>query len=133
MNISSYCSFNSENFEFTIVKIVQGNQEVQIVVLYKSPNMSDSIFRTFLRDELLQRVSLSTPIVILGDFNIDVAVKSRPVLQYLSERLVCEQLVNEPTTDYLTTLDLIFSNLDATVGTVETYWSDHKIIYLYKK
>jgi hypothetical protein len=102
---------------------------MQVVVLYKSPKMSDSAFRTVLTEKLFPHLVPHKPLVILGDFNIDVLKCHRGVLQYLYDKLNCRLCLNEPTTDNLSALDLIITNIDATVGTVETYWSDHKIIY----
>ena len=41
----------------------------------------------------------------------------------------CQQLIHEPTTDHGSILDLIFSNQNGCAGTVESYWSDHKLIF----
>ena len=42
----------------------------------------------------------------------------------------CNQYVKESTTKYDTTIDLVFSNLQSlTIGTIDCYWSDHKMVY----
>jgi hypothetical protein len=127
--IKSTDSFSSQNFEFVLLNVARELSEMQVVVLYKSPKMSDSAFRTMLTEKLIPHVVPHKPLVILGDLNIDVLKYHRGVLQYLYDKLNCRLRLNEPTTDNLSALDLIITNIDATVGTVETYWSDHKIIY----
>ncbi|XP_060603693.1 uncharacterized protein LOC132756597 [Ruditapes philippinarum] len=127
--IKSADIFSSQNFEFVLLNVARELNEMQVVVLYKSPKMSDSAFRTVLTEKLIPHLVPHKPLVILGDFNIDVLKYHRGVLQYLYDKLNCRLRLNEPTTDNLSALDLIITNIDATVGTVETYWSDHKIIY----
>ncbi|XP_060603545.1 uncharacterized protein LOC132756482 [Ruditapes philippinarum] len=127
--IKSADRFSSQNFEFVLLNVARELSEMQVVILYKSPKMSDSAFRTMLTEKLFPHLVPHKPLVILGDFNIDVLNCHRGVLQYLYDKLNCKLHLNEPTTDNLSALDLIITNIDATVGTVETYWSDHKIIY----
>ncbi|XP_060573123.1 uncharacterized protein LOC132731041 [Ruditapes philippinarum] len=127
--VKSADCFSSQNFEFVLLNVARELSEMQVVVLYKSPKMSDSAFRTMLTEKLFPHLVPHKPLVILGDFNIDVLNYHRGVLQYLYDKLNCKLHLNEPTTDNLSALDLIITNIDATVGTVETYWSDHKIIY----
>ena len=43
------------------------------------------------------------------------------------ERFGCKQLMDRPSTDNGSIIDLIFSNYPGKTGTEETYWSDHKL------
>ncbi|WAQ97356.1 hypothetical protein MAR_030046 [Mya arenaria] len=127
--IKSAGSISCQNFKFVLLNVARELSEMQVVILYKSPKMSDSAFRTMLTEKLFPRLVHHKPLIILGDFNIDVLKCHGGVLQYLYDKLNCRLHLNEPTTDYLSALDLIITNIDAIVGTVETYWSDHKIVY----
>ena len=82
--------------------------------------------------EIVQHLDPSQPLVILGDFNIDVSQKDSGMEQYMLKELHCHQMIHEPTTDNGSVLDLVFSNYnDSVAGAIETYWSDHKLIYFY--
>ena len=64
----------------------------------------------------------------MGDFNIDVSQKECGLEKYIAEKFHCYQLMHD---DQGSTLDLIFTNCTGSVGTIETYWSDHKLVYFY--
>ncbi|MCG7875518.1 MAG: AAA family ATPase [Candidatus Thiodiazotropha endolucinida] len=129
--------YSSDTLEFIMITARHVLIESQIVFLYKSPQMSDSNLLSCLNKELIPYFSPSKPVMIIGDFNIDVLLKPNSIKK-LSEKLSCKMLINDCTTDHMTTLDLIFSNfdlsdVDGAVGTCETYWSDHKIVFLHIK
>ena len=73
----------------------------------------------------------SGPVIILGDFNIDISAKSNtPITKYMKTKYNFDQYVNEYTTNYQTTIDLLFSNHPhQTMYSIYCYWSDHNIIY----
>ena len=108
-------------------------QEIQFVVLYKRPNMSNHDFTRLMDRELRPHLDASKPLVIIGDFNLDINGKHRTLTQKLCETFSCKMLINEPTTDNNTVLDLVFTNIDGVAGTIETYWSDHKIVTFHTK
>ena len=62
----------------------------------------------------------------MGYVNIDVSQKECGLEKFIAEKFHCYHLMHEPTTDQGSTLDLVFTNCTGSVGTVETYWSDHK-------
>ena len=126
-------NLNANGVEVTLFKVSK-QPDITFVSLYKPPcvqvhelcNVLIEVHRSHL---------LSSQAVILGDFNIDWA-SSNPqklVLQnLLVNKLGYQQTIKTSTTDYGSTLDLIFHNLDQDVicGTQEVYFSDHKIIWL---
>lgn len=124
--------YSSDTLEFILITTYHPIIELQIVFLYKSPNMPDDNLFSSLNEKLLPYINLSQPLVIIGDFNINGFDKSKTILNKISTKFLCKMLMNQSTTDYMSMLDLIFSNIDGVVGTCETYWSDHKIAYLYK-
>ena len=93
--------------------------------------MSDSEFTAIVEKELIPHLNKSKQLVIIGDFNLDVFGKQKKLVKNLCEKFACKMLINEPTTDNLSTLDLVFSNIDGVAQTAETYWSDHKIVFFH--
>ena len=72
---------------------------------------------------------LSGDIVIMGDFNC--VGSKREQLDKHMERHGLQQMIHVPTTNSNTTLDLVFTNLcGIELGTLETYYSYHKAVFL---
>lgn len=72
------------------------------------------------------------PTIIMGDFNRNVNDKS--FVEYLNHKYSFRQLVQAKTTDNGTLLDQIYTNMNpeyiTDVGTLESYYSDLKTIYI---
>jgi len=49
----------------------------------------------------------------------------------MHQTLSCDQLEDQSTTDSGSTIDLVFTNCHGEIGTEETYWSDHKLVYFF--
>lgn len=130
--VTSASSFSSNNLEFTYINTTNQIAEMQIVMLYKAPSMSGHDFLEAVREHLLPHLNPTKQLVIMGDFNFDVK-KHHGMIKRLCTLFGCKMLINEPTTDNMSVLDLVFSNMDCESGTIETYWSDHKIVYFYTK
>ena len=122
--------FTSSKFEFIKINITDALFNGQLIVLYKAPNMLDSEFSSTVDKELLPYIDNTRSLVIMGDFNLDVQ-RNHALIQILSEKFMCKSLIKEPTTDKLSVIDHVFSNIDGVSGTIETYWSDHKIVFFY--
>ena len=90
--------------------------------------MSNNGFSTTLKTELGPHVNKSKHIVIMRDFNLGVYDKDKKIVQNLCKMFSCNMCIMEPTTDNNSTLYLVFWNTDGISGTIETYWSDHKIV-----
>ena len=131
VQITSEFLYTSRLLEFILLSAKCPLAEIQIVVLYKSPSMSDSELTLVLKDILFPRVIPCKPVVVMGDFNVDLSKTSRNIIKKICSMFGCTMLINEPTTDNQSTLDLVFSNIDGTVGTSEAYWSDHKSVYFH--
>jgi hypothetical protein len=127
--ITREMKFSSKTLEFVLLNILHELIEMQVLFLYKSPNMPDKDLVSCLNEKLIPHLNLSEPLVIMGDFNIDCSKRNTGVLKKLEDIFSCRMLIDEPTTDYISVLDLVFSNTNGKVGTFETYWSDHKIIF----
>ena len=123
--------YSSQQIEFTLLKVHHAHlvNEIQVVILYKSPNTADTYFLSVLEEQLFPNLNLSDKLCVLGDFNIDVSVSVRKIVHSFCEKLGCKLLISQPTTDNQSSLDLVFSNIEGIAGTEETYWSDHKIVH----
>jgi hypothetical protein len=131
--------YSSDTLEFIMITTSLNLIETQIIFLYKSPQMSDSNLTSCLNQELIPYLIPSKQLVIIGDFNIDTSLKHH-IVNELCDMFSCKMLINECTTDHMSMLDLVFSNVEfsnvddaVSVGTCETYWSDHKIVFLHMK
>ena len=130
VNVLNYHCYSPPTFEFMVVKTKYLQKEEQIVVVYKSPALSLKKFVSELKQELRNHIDTREPLVIIGDFNIDIS-KTSSFECLVDKMFLCQQLIHEPTRDRGSILDLIFSNHNGCAGTVESYWSDHNFIFLY--
>ena len=100
-----------------------------IIGVYISPQTkSDQLYA--LLSKCLSHCN-SGPVIILGDFNTVISTKrNTPITKYMKTKYNFDQYVNEYTTKYQTTIDLLFSyHPHQTVSSIYCYWSDHNIIY----
>lgn len=130
-SVNSELCYTSKQLEFIKFDVDSILSQMQIVVLYKAPSMNESTFTSTLEKELIPHLNTSKKIVVMGDFNFQIADRHKKAVEKLSKMFNCEMYLNEPTTDQFSTLDLIFANVHGTAGTVEAYWSDHKIVTFY--
>ena len=102
---------------------------LQLVLVYKSPSCTLQEFRGQILRDLLPDLDIRKPLLIMGDFNFDVSIGNVEFLQFMTETFECTQHVLKPTTNMMSVLDLVFSNIfETTTETIECYWSDHKIV-----
>jgi len=77
--------------------------------------------------------------VLLEDFNIDLMqanTEQKALTKYLITDKGYTQLINQYTTDYRTQIDHVYTNVAQCVqsaGTLESYYSDNKPIYISMK
>ncbi|VDI80100.1 Hypothetical predicted protein, partial [Mytilus galloprovincialis] len=129
-------TFSTPSLEFVIADIISPSKGLfRVVFVYKAPNCKlQQLKDTFLAN-LLSDVYLRHPkIIIMGDFNIDLNTGNTSFLKFTRDSFCCSQIVSKPTTSNGTLLDLIFLNFDSKVNfeidVLDSYWSDHKIIYV---
>ena len=124
------CHMLSENpLEFIFLSVECQSLKWQIAVIYKSPSTSFSAFKATVRNHLSPLVKVSDPLIILGDFNSNIN-QTESLSTWMVNEFSSRQMINTCTTDYGSILDLIFTNRTGITGVVETYWSDHKMIYI---
>lgn len=83
---------------------------------------------------LLSVIDVSCPLIIMGDFNIEKSSTVYGKLCNLMALFNCEQHIQQSTTEYNTTLDLIFTNIQrigpVSSGVLQTYFSYHNPIWI---
>ena len=122
----SLSKFNIEATLFT----VQQQPQVLFIFLYKSPKVPIKSLLQFMQCIQQDNIKESSASVLFGDFNIDWTIpsKDKHELEHLMNSFNFHQILDEPTTDYDSTLDLIFTNMNnVNTGAVEAYYTDHKL------
>ena len=110
---------------------------IHVVGIYRSKTVTISELidaLTHLHNSVLTDPTAAT--VLLGDFNVNLmqdTTEKRVLNKYLITDRGYTQLINEYTTDYQTQIDHIYTNVPQLVqcaGTLESYYSDHKPIFI---
>ena len=89
---------------------------------------------THLHESVLTKPTI--PTILLGDFNINLmqeTAEQRALRAFLITNRGYSQLINQYTTHFRTQIDHIYTNIPQHVqsaGTLESYYSDHKPIYI---
>ena len=116
------------SFEFIAVSLVSGQKGYfQVAVLYKYPKSSLTDFKKDISCHLRPLLDIKTKFVLLGDFNI--SVDSSHSIDYIERLFSCKQHIQQSTHDSGSVLDLVFSNCNGFCDIIDTYWTDHKLIY----
>ena len=130
--------FNVNNVEITIMVINHPIPNLLIIGIYRSgtnvtvSKLIDALI--YLHDSKLSKPLV--PAVILSDFNINlmkVSGEQNALTKCLIDERRYTQLVNQCTTDSHTQIDHIYTNIPQLVqsaGTLESYYSDHKPIFI---
>ena len=130
------CNYN--DVEMTLLKVDNPINNLHIVGIYCSKSkVTISRFQRALK-HLFDNVfdDSNVPLIILGDFNINLFEKEsegNAIYKYLTQEKQCVQIINRITTDYKTQIDHIYTNLQERVqssGVLESYFSDHKPIFI---
>ena len=93
---------------------VQQRPDVGIVFIYKSLKVSSKAALVDLLQQIQTKYVKSTKAVLLGDLNIDWTSESfekHALEKLMTHKLHYRQAIKGPTTDYNTTIDLIFTNI----------------------
>ncbi len=117
-----------KNVEMILVEIF----DTQVLFVYKQPLTNSAMLLNALTVVVNEHMQ-GRDIVILGDFNVDFSKRSpqQDALQKFASDYGLQQQLCVPTTDYHSTIDLIFTNIiNAQTGVLETYFSDHKAIWI---
>ena len=130
--------YNYCNIEMTVIVVHSPIENMHIIGIYRSK----SKVRIAKLIEGLQHLhdtivtDPQIPVIILGDFNVDFMGSSsekKALVQYLIDVKGYKQLINKFTTDYKSQIDHIYTNIPDQIhscGTLESYYSDHKPIFV---
>lgn len=131
------CNFN--DVEITVCIIHQPFPNLHIIGIYRSKaKVNLQSFITAINHVLDTVIcDCNTPTVILGDFNVDLmdqcSSQCKTLINCLINQRGYTQLLNQYTTDYRTQIDHIYTNIPndvQSVGVLESYYSDHKPVYV---
>ena len=125
--LESSC-YSTPELEYSIVVVQCVNKGiVQVIPVYRANKCSHDLLKSYMED-LMLKVDPTIPYIVFGDFNVNASTSGNMISDL--ERIIgCSQLVKESTTIHNTTIDLVFCNIpEATVGTIVSVHSDHKIV-----
>ena len=127
--MSHICSYSTTAFEAIGIFIHDIN--TLLFFCYKQPSLSLASLKCHITRAIFPHVTAS-PFSIMGDFNVPFhSNQYDDLFSWLSHLHPCSQLINTPTTDYNSTLDLAFTNIPhASCTVLESAWSDHKPVTL---
>ena len=129
ITIKQCFSYSVSEIEFTFLNVAKNLSCKQIVAVYKAPAFSLEGLKEVFKKQLHKYIDKSKAIVFIGDFNIDISKSHKGLCDFMDREFKCSQLVHYMTTDYGSILDLVFTNTNGICGTIEAYWSDHKLVY----
>ncbi len=135
---STIFTSNFNGVELSVTKLHEPKYTVTVVSNYGSRLLATIRQLIEAIDQLHHSVLTieNHPIIILGDFNVNLLQPSSERTQldsYMNGYRQYAQLINEYTTDYHTQLDHIYTNAPRLVlssGVLESFYSDHKPIYV---
>ena len=125
------CARNYFGVEIIILKTVE-RPELVVIGIYRSPKLALSSLLAAIRATLQQ--NQSSNVIVIGDFNVnwfDEAAR-RSLYNLMINENALEQFISTCTTDNGTLIDHVYTNMfeeEVLVGTLETYFSDHKAIW----
>ena len=107
---------------------------LNVLFLYCPPKLATVARLAHVMTQLQANGTFQKQTILMGDFNQNVLGDNASVTRYLTENYNFTQLLNTPTTDHGTCIDHIYINFMPTMlhsyGTLESYYSDHKPIYV---
>lgn len=129
---------NFNNIELTVCVLNDPVPNLHIVAIYRSKSKANQQKLIETINHLLDTIipDADTPTVILGDFNVnllEVSSEQRALTKCLLQQRTYKQLISQFTTDYHTQIDHIYTNIPnhvLTAGVLESFYSDHKPIFV---
>lgn len=136
-----YCSRETiENIQvFSLNVVLYSGKTVKLIFLYIPPKLNLTKKKNVLLNIIDKFVSLhADPVLVTGDFNVDnLLPNSENFVQFMKERFNLTYLPTNYTTDYGSALDHFYTNVIQSDiegwGTLESYYSDHKPLYIILK
>jgi hypothetical protein len=129
-------SYNYNNMEISVTVVNEPVPNLHIVGIYRSRSKVKLHKLIEALDYLHMTLLVNKPTILLGDFNIDLLKPSSERKALMRNMIECRgysQLISQFTTDNRTCIDHIYTNIPHVVhssGTLESYFSDHKPIFV---
>ena len=123
-------SNNTNGIEFTVIK-VSNYEHINIIAVYRSPQVP----LTQICSALQRVVDHNSNNLFIGDFNVNwlIEVERQSLYNVMVRDNGYRQLIENSTTDNNTLIDHIYTNIvniETVSGNLETYFSDHKAIWI---
>lgn len=130
MTILSTVFHQTENLEMICCKVQSEEQMLLVLGLYKPPITSYICLLEEL-SECLSFVPMSEPIILIGDFNIDIHGRDQHrFIQHMLSNYNLQQCIAGPSTWDDTCIDLVFSNIPSIqTFTLVNTWSKHNTVF----
>ena len=127
--VSSAITYPGHDVEAIKLVLQNGIDKLVVIAIYNSPQTRTVELYTTIQNMLTW--CKNVPVIIMGDFNINTLRNNKTSLcNYMKTNYNSNQYVKESTTKTDTTIDLVFSNVqNLTIGTIDCYWPDHKMVY----
>ena len=112
-----------------------GYLPVQLTFLYVPPKFQSLANQKFIFDEVISSLQDISDMmtIICGDFNYDL-FHEKTLKDYVLKSYHIYQVIDEVTTGYGTLLDHMYTNIPTenllSVGALESYYSDHKPVFM---
>jgi hypothetical protein len=123
---------NLNGIELTVIKVTS-RVDTTIFAVYRSPKVPIRNLCSALTNILQQHTSSQN--IVIGDFNVNwlINTERQPLYNVMVRDDGYRQLICDVTTDNHTLIDHIFTNIpdsETSSGTLETYFTDHKAIWV---
>ena len=129
IEIHSLTNVHDKNGQAVHLNLSSPTESFEVLAVYRRPNTPLTGFFNLVNQLPLGEKTL----ISIGDFNVDQLKPSSDLVK-LQKFMSLSGLKATPpseTTDYHSSLDHIYvSNLSARTGVIETFWSDHKAVWI---
>ena len=109
-----------QSYEFVFAAL-HSRQKGYFVILYKDPKGSQWDFKTDVQCHLRPVVDLNAKLVILGDLTIQIECVNSQFVHFMETLFSCVQHIEEHTSVFGSTLDLMFANCQSFCDVIEAY------------
>ena len=120
-----------KGLECKVVILQTQKSRLVVVVIYRAPSIGMKTFVERLTCSL-DMMPQHVPTIILGDFNDDLAAIAETEPTLIMGRFGFKQFLSKPTTDWGTTIDHVYCNVDDSnihIDVHDAYYSDHDMVF----
>ena len=139
INCALFYTMNCNGSELIAASFNLGTHNaIYVITVYRAHSTNITLFVNHLHD-LVHKAPLECPIIILGDFNVDIShdntqhYENKKFFHSMNKLHHLKQQISTPTTINNSLIDHIWSDIpgiETTYGVTDAYWPDyHKPIY----